>query len=109
MPNFIFNFLNRLIWQSHFTSSKVPFLIENANNEFIFSDADFPIFQNCCLKKKIKRSIDTGGFFNMNPVGPTRLKKLLLNKMPLAYNSLYSTPLNLEHLTRSTVALETVS
>lgn len=40
MPNFIFNFLNRLIWQSYFTSSKVKFLIENANIEFIFSNAD---------------------------------------------------------------------
>lgn len=82
MPNFIFNFLNRLIWQSHFTSSKVTFLIENANNEFIFSDADFLIFLKLLPKKKIKRSIDTGGFFSMNPVGPTRLKTLAQQDAP---------------------------
>lgn len=76
MPNFIFNFLNRLIWQSHFASSKVKFLIENANMEFIFSNTDSLILRNCSCLDNNQRSIEMEGSVDMNPKGTARAKGL---------------------------------
>lgn len=76
MPNFIFNFLNRLIWQSHFASSKVKFLIENANMEFIFSNTDPLILRNCSCLDKNQRTVEMGGTVDMNSKGTTRVKGL---------------------------------
>lgn len=87
MPNFIFNFLNRLIWQSYFASSKVNFLIENANMEFIFSNTDSPIVRsNSCLDKN-QRTVEMGRSVDKNPKGSTKLK-VLPNETQLINNTL---------------------